>query len=254
MANRAVSRRNASHVGAFSFAGVLILYWVTGARGLVWTDPSKLTLYALGVLGAVALWRGHREPRGSTVWAWSLGGLSLLLVYAPFRLHLMLVFLLVGLVLALPVRLPARGRLGHVVFQSLLCLAVAAVLTVAGRQNLGVRVLPDRNNAFYFLCPFKGASVATQAAAKAAPTPAQSGLRSAVLRWERAVDPGTRAYLADFGACVPAGAPAVVLADFNPGAVLRLAQVVRGWRPELDIRPVAVTPHGPATVGDRWPS
>jgi hypothetical protein len=202
---------------------------------------AALLVYALGVLGAVALWRGHREPRGSAVWAWSLGGLSLLmLVYAPFRLHLMVVFLLVGLVLALPVRLPAWGRLGHVVFQAVLYLAVPAVLTVAGRQNLGVRVLPDRNNAFYFLSPFKGVGVATQAAAKAAPASARAGLRSAVLRWERALDPGTRAYLAGFGVCVPAGAPAVVLADFNPGAVLRLAQVARRWRPELDIRPVAV--------------
>jgi hypothetical protein len=32
----------------------------------------------------------------------------------------------------------------------------------------------------------------------------------------------------------------VVLSDFNPGAVLRLAQVARGWRPDLEVRPVAV--------------
>jgi hypothetical protein len=202
---------------------------------------AALLLYALGVLAAVALWRGRRERRGSAVWAWSLGGLSLLLlVYAPFRLHLMVVFLLVGLVLALPVQLSPWGRAAHVVFQAAVYVAVPAVLTVAGRQNLGVRVLPDRNNAFYFLCPFKAASVSTQAPAKAAPTFAQSSLRSAVLRWARALDPGTRAYLAGFGVCVPAGAPAVVLADFNPGAVLRLAQAARGWRPEFDIRPVAV--------------
>jgi hypothetical protein len=200
---------------------------------------AALLLYALGVFGAVALWRGRREPRGSAVWAWSLGALSLLLLtYAPYRLHLMVAFLLVGLVLALPVRLPAWGRLGHVLFQALLYLAVPAALTVAGRQNLGVRVLPGRNNAFYFLCPLKGVSGSAPEAADAAHAP--SGLRSTVRRWGRELEPGTGTYLARFGVCVPAGVPAVVLADFNPGAVLRLAQVAQGWRPELDVRPVAV--------------
>jgi hypothetical protein len=197
-----------------------------------------LLLYALGVLGIVALWRARSGTRGSTVWVWSLAAFSLLLVtYAPYRLHLMIALLLVGLLLALPVRLPAWARVGHVALQALVYLAVPTVLTIAEGQNLGVRVLPFRNNAFYFLCPVKSIRLrpVVSGATEASP-PADS--RTALQRWSMALDPGTDHYLAGFDRCAPTGAG--VVADFNPGAVLRLAQVARGWRPDLEIRPVAV--------------
>jgi hypothetical protein len=201
---------------------------------------GMLVLYALGVLGAVALWRARRESRGSPVWVWSLGALALLLLtYAPYRLHLMVGFLLVGLVLALPVRLPVGARAAHVVLQAAVYLAIPAALTVAGRQDLGVRVVPFRNNAFYFLCPVKSVRVDSRAREKEVKAPASRG-PGAYLLWRQALDPGAERYLDEFGVCVAAGAPAVVLGDFNPGAVLRLAQVARGWRPEFDVHPVAV--------------
>jgi hypothetical protein len=198
---------------------------------------AALLLYALGVLGVVALWRGRREPRGAAVWAWSLGALSLLLLgYAPYRLHLMVAFLLVGLLLALPVRLPGWARVGHVVLQALVFFAVPAVVTAAGRESLGVRVLPYRNNAFYFLCPVK--SVLFEPPVPVEPRLDTHPAWNARERWMKALDPGTGLYLAAFAPCAPTGA--VVLADFNPGAVLQLARVARGWRPDLEIRPVAV--------------
>jgi hypothetical protein len=198
---------------------------------------AALLLYALGVVGVVALWRGRRGPRPTAIWAWSLGALSLFLLgYAPYRLHLMVAFLLVGLLLAVPVRLPASARVGHVVLQALVFLAVPAVVTVAGWQSLGVRVLPYRNNAFYFLCPVK--SVLFKPPVPVGPRLDTHPAGNARERWMKALDPGTGLYLAAFAPCAPTGA--VVLSDFNPGAVLRLAQVVRGWRPDLQIRPVAV--------------
>jgi len=197
---------------------------------------TALLLYALGLAGVVALWRGRRGPHGSVAWAWSLGGLSLLLLtYAPYRLHLMVAFLLVGVLVALPVQLPAWARLGHVVLQTLLYLAVPAVLTITGRQDLGVRELPDRNNAFYFLSPVRSVRSGTPAASR---TVMSLPRESTVAHWRSALDPGAESYLAGLSDCAPERA--VVLADFNPGALLRLAQVAHGWRPDLEIRPVAV--------------
>jgi len=199
---------------------------------------SALVLYAVGLLGVVALWRGRRAPRASPAWLWSLGALLLLLLtYAPYRLHLMVAFLLVGTVLALPVRLSAWLRVAHVVLQAFVYLAVPTVLTAAGRGSLGVRVIPHRNNAFYFLCPVKSIRLrpVVSGATEVSP-PAES--RTALLRWSVALHPGTDHYLAGFDRCAPTGA--AVVADFNPGTVLRLAQVVRGWRTDLEVRPVAV--------------
>ena len=199
---------------------------------------GTLVLYALGLVGVVALWRGRRGPRGSPAWAWSLGALFLLLLtYAPYRLHLMVAFLLVGLLLALPVRVPAWARVAHVVMQALVYLAIPAVLTAAGRQSLGVRVLPHRNNAFYFLCPVKSIRFRPPFSGSLEVRP-RSDSKTALLRWNEALDPGADLYLAGVDPCAPTGA--AVVADFNPGAVLRLAQVVRGWRTDLGIRPVAV--------------
>ena len=183
---------------------------------------AALLVYGVGALGAAALWLGRREKRGSRVWTASLAVLALLLAaYAPYRLHVMAAFLTVGALLALPARLGAGARAVHVLAQVVVYLSVPALLTVAGRQGLGVRVLPGRNNAFYFLCPIKNAA------------------------WGRHLwppsalfDPGADAYVAGLGACAPPGA--AVLADFNAGAPLRLAQLARSWRRDLEVHPVAV--------------
>jgi hypothetical protein len=183
---------------------------------------AAIVLYGFGVMGIAALWRGRRDARGGPAWGMSLGALALLLAtYAPYRLHLMAIFLVVGALVALPVRLGAVARGAAVAVQALVFLAVPAVLTIAGRQDLGVRVLPFRNNAFYFLCPLKGLPDAT------------GGWGPAAL-----LDPGTERYVAALGTCAPPDA--TIVADFNPGAPLRLAQVARGWRRDLEIRPVAV--------------
>lgn len=201
-------------------------HWVTfvtlgGApRGLAL--EIVLLLYGLGAFGITALWRARREACGGKAWAISLGGLGLLLAtYAPYRLHLMVTFVLAGVLLAFPFRLPLWARAAHLVVQTLLYLSVPAALTVAGWQNLGVRLLPERNNAFYFLSPVKA-------------LPWLHGVWGPAFLF----DPGTERYVHDLGDCAPQGS--AVLADFNTGAPLRLAQYVRGWRHDLDVRPVAV--------------
>jgi hypothetical protein len=228
----------------FSASGVSTWRWHWAAFLALARVPRSgvvlgaLVLYAIGLLGVVALWRGRREPHASPAWLWSLGALLLLLLtYAPYRLHLMVVFLLVGTALALPVRLSALLRVVHLVLQTFVYLAVPAVLTATGGGSLGVRVVPHRDNAFYFLCPVKSIRLrpASSGSTEESP-PAES--RAALVRWSVALDPGTDAYLAGFDRCAPTGA--AVLADFNPGTVLRLAQVVRGWRTDLEVRPVAV--------------
>ncbi len=183
---------------------------------------AAIVAYSLGPIGLAAVWRGRREPRAGLVWGVALAAFALLLAtYAPYRLHLMAVFLIAGALLALPTRLGAAGRAAAVATQALVYLTVPAAVTIAGHQDLGVRVLPFRNNAFYFLCPLKGLPAAAR------------GWRPAEL-----LDPGTERYVAALGGCAPVGAR--VLSDFNPGAPLRLAQVARHWRPDLEIRPVAV--------------
>ena len=183
---------------------------------------AAIVLYGFGAMGIAALWRGRHDARGGAAWGVSLSALALLLAtYAPYRLHLMAIFLVVGVLVALPVRLGAIARGAAVAVQALVYLAVPAGLTIAQRQDLGVRVLPFRNNAFYFLCPLKG-------------------LPGAAGGWGPAAlfDPGTGRYVAALGTCAPPDA--TIVADFNPGAPLRLAQVARGWRRDLEIRPVAV--------------
>lgn len=186
-----------------------------------------LLLLGLGPLGVAALVRGRAGGRSCAAWAIGLGGCAVLLLgYAPYRLHLMVGFVLVGLLLATPGRLARSWRAGHVVVQAAIYLVAPALLTAAGHAGLGVRALPFRDNAFYFLCPVK--SVAAPAAREAAP----------LARLRTALDPGAGRYLAAIERCAPDGA--VVLADFNPGAVLRLAQAARGWRRDLEVRPVVV--------------
>jgi hypothetical protein len=199
----------------FAAAGAGTWGWHLGA----FVDPARvpgnavivvaLVLLALGPLGAWAVIRGVDRDISTPVWWASLGGLGvLLLVYARFRLHLLVVFLVVGLVLARSVRLPLAARLAHVAVQVGMYAAAPLVLAATGHATLGVRVLPHRENARYFLDPVRRA------------------------------DDGADRYLTEAGACLPPGA--VALADFNVGAVLRLAQVTRGWRPDVTVEPVVV--------------
>ncbi len=168
-------------------------------------------LLVLG-LGPVAVWVLARRTRLGSVaapWRWSLAVLALVLaLYAPFRLHLMAGFLLTGFVLACTPSLGVAGRVAHVGMQTGVYAVLPLILSAAGFADLGVRQLPFRDNATYFIWPVK------------------------------AFDRGPERYLEGLSACAPPGA--VVLADFNPGAMLRLAQVARLWRTDLEIRPVAV--------------
>jgi len=117
------SPQDVRFVGSVWFVGALALYWLTGARWLIWADPSKLTLYALE-----GYFPSH-NPGDHAGWTVVTGA----------------------------------------------CLRLMGGDPVAAAPRL-----------------------------------------SAVC-----------------------GAP-VVVAEFNPGAVLRLAQVVRGWRTDLEVRPIAV--------------
>ncbi len=148
----------------------------------------------------------HPSPRLAAVALVLLAGV--LTAYSPFRLHLMVGFLVVGVVLVAPPSLALRWCLLHVALQAALYGGAAAAASLAGVEDLGVRQLPGRHNARYFLWPPK------------------FGEDSA----ER--------YARELFAALPPGA--VVLADFNPGAVLRLAQVLSGLRPDVEVAPTAV--------------
>jgi hypothetical protein len=202
-------------VTGLAAAGSASWTWHAGAfLALSRLPRGVIVLVALLVLGLgpVAGWACARRTLSGCVaapWRWSLAVLVLVLaVYAPFRLHLMAGFLLTGLVLACTPSLGVAGRVAHVGVQASVYAALPLILSAAGFGGLGVRELPFRDNATYFLWPVK------------------------------AFDRGPERYLEGLSACTPPGA--AVLADFNPGAVLRLAQVARLWRTDLDIRPVAV--------------
>ncbi|NOZ78073.1 MAG: hypothetical protein GXP48_02595 [Acidobacteria bacterium] len=165
----------------------------------------------LGPLGLWSLARGKR-PSGASpsrpglVVAAAYAGL--LCLYSPFRLHLMILFLVAALLIALPPRLSRTGRVGHVCFQAAAYVLLPLILTAAGLGSLGVRRLPGRRNAWYFLCPIK------------------------------AGDHGPGRYATALLAAAPHGA--VILADFNPGAVLALVQRTRRLRPDVHLVPTAV--------------
>ncbi|HUK11860.1 MAG TPA: hypothetical protein VLW17_01045 [Thermoanaerobaculaceae bacterium] len=226
----------------FAAGGASSWRWVWGAFIAAARIPRQvplvaaLLLYALGpmVMGMLARRRGVRPP---VVWLVSLAMLTVVLAaYAPYRLHVMIGFLVVGLVLAVPLRLKAILRAGHIALQASLYLAVPALLEATGHDAIGARVLPFRDNAGYFLCPIKRGTGGIGAPGPVAEPRAHAWVRKLGLptRW----DAGAERYVAALGVCAPARA--VVIADFNVGAVLRLAQVVRAWRGDLEIEPVAV--------------
>lgn len=172
-----------------------------------------LVALALGPLGAWAL--VHREERGRGLLpgprlaAPALAVYALVLcVYAPYRLPLMALFLVVGLLLLRPPSLAPLGWALHVATQAVLLAALPLGLSAAGLGDLGVRQLPERHNAWHFLWPVKRGEA------------------------------GPERYARSLLEVAPPGA--VVLADFNPGAVLRLVQQREGLRTDVEVVPTAV--------------
>lgn len=204
------------------FAGAGWASW--GWHVATFLSPARALMGVGMLLGALALsmgplgWWGvlrrvrkggvsrHPHPAGAAI---MLALLALLLTtYSPYRLHLMVGVLVIGVVLLAPPVLSARGCLAHLVVQVALYGAAAGGAHLVGRESLGVRQLPGRDNATYFLLPPKS--------------------------WERSA----ARYAHRLLAAVPENA--VVLADFNPGAVLRLVQELEGLRSDVTIIPTAV--------------
>lgn len=172
---------------------------------------------ALAALGPLGLWGVARRVReggvsrhphpGLAVLALGLLGL-LLTAYSPYRLHLMVVFLILGVVLVAPPQLSLRACVLHLTLQAAVYGGAAVGAHLLERPTLGLRQLPGRDNARYFLWPVKWGERGPE-------------------RWA--------------GELLAAAPPqAVVLADFNPGAVLRLVQELTGVRPDVEVIPTAV--------------
>jgi hypothetical protein len=192
-----------------------------GTFSLAWHWQSFLSVPRMGKGAALlaALLAYNLGPVGGLAWAkapwrqefpaWTLLPLAFFLAsYAPFRLHLMVGFLLLGALLAKPPALSLSGAAVHGLLQPAVYFLLPTLLTAFGAATLGVRQLPGRNNASYFLCPAKA--------------------------WERSA----ATYAQELLSKAPRGA--VILADFNPGAVLRLVQVERALRPDVRIEPTVV--------------
>lgn len=214
-------------VAVRSLADPLTGYRASGLSSWTWhltwfLNPSQtakgaafmiaLLVLALGPLGLIGLNRGWRTGgaggRDRLLLA-SLGVLALTLTsYAPYRVHLMTGMLLVGIVIVSPPLLSPIERSLHLATQAALYLLLPVVAQVAGHDDLGVRRLPRRNNAWYFLCPVK------------------------------AFDRGPERYALELLTEAPAGA--AILSDFNPGAVVKLVQEQRGMREDLLVTPTAI--------------
>lgn len=175
---------------------------------------GALVCLNLGPLGLLGLLRAARRPGaaahprpGSAAVALVLLGL-VLTTYSAYRLHLMTIFLVVGLLLLVPPRLGTGLRTAHVILQAAGLVMLPVLLGLLGYQDLGVRRAPGRNAAAYFLSPVKTLGTGADQYAR-------SLLEAAPPR-------------------------AVILADFNLGAPLRLVQETEDLRPDLEIVPTAV--------------
>ncbi|MFH1175975.1 MAG: hypothetical protein V1750_01115 [Acidobacteriota bacterium] len=179
---------------------------LAGAVGL-----AAVMVLALGPVGLTEMWRQrsaspHPWPRLAAV---TLGLYAMGLTgYAPYRLPWMAGFLVVGLLLVRP---PDPGRLArwlHLVTQAGLLVMLPWGLVRVGQEDAHLRRLPGRSNAWYFLCPVKS--------------------------FEAGPEQYARALLA------ASPSEAVILADFNPGAVLRLVQQQARLRPDVQVVATAV--------------
>ncbi len=165
-----------------------------------------LLLWNLGPLGFWAWWQASPGRRAAL---WRLAVLALFLAfYAPFRLHLMVGFLLLGLLLWRPPSLTKAAVGLQLLTQTVLYLGVPWALTHWNLAGLYLRPLPYRNNAAYFLNPVK------------------------------ASDRSAHHYALELFSTAPPNA--VILADFNPGAVLKLMQETRKLRPDITVEPTVV--------------
>lgn len=165
-----------------------------------------LVLWNLGPLGLWAWWKETPGTRGTL---WPLAILAVFLAaYAPFRLHLMAGFLVLGLLLWRPPSLTTAGACLQLLVQTALYLSVPWALTRWNLAGLYLRPLPYRNNAVYFLNPMK------------------------------ATERSAHHYALELFSTAPPNA--VILADFNPGAVLKLVQETRKLRPDMTVVPTVV--------------
>ncbi|MCU0293376.1 MAG: hypothetical protein MUF10_15520 [Thermoanaerobaculaceae bacterium] len=179
---------------------------LTGAAGLV-----AVVALALGPAGLRGVWwRRGASPHPSPRLACAVLGLFAigLTGYVPYRLPWMAGFLVVGVLLVRPPDLGRLARWLHLATQAGLLVLLPWALARLGREDLHLRRLPERSNAWYFLCPVKS-------------------FESGPQRYARAL----------LAAAPP---DAVVLADFNPGAVLRLVQQEARLRPDVQVVPTAV--------------
>lgn len=179
---------------------------LTGAAGL-----AAVVALALGPCGSVGVWRGcgtapHPWPGLALV---TLGLYAFgLASYAAYRLPWMAGFLVVGLLLVRPPRLGRLARWAHVAAQAAMLVLLPWGLARFGQGDLHLRRLPERSNAWYFLCPVKR------------------------------LDTGPEAFARALLAAAPPRA--VILADFNPGAVLTLVQQQARLRGDVLVVPTAV--------------
>lgn len=185
------------HVASFLSASRLSLGAALVIGLLVWN---------LGPLGAWAWWKGV-APRRRVPWPLVALGIFLA-AYSPFRLHLMVGFLLLGVLLWKPPSLTRAGAAVQAALQVVLYFGLPSLLTHAGLGDLSLRPLPYRNNAAYFLTPTK---------------------RGELGAWR---------YALEMYSMAPPNA--MIVADFNPGAVLKLVQETRGLRPDVTVIPTVV--------------
>lgn len=177
-----------------------------GAAGL-----AAVLALALGPAGLRGVWcrRGaspHPWPRLAAI---TLGLFAICLTgYVPYRMPWMAGFLLAGVLLVRPPDLGRRARWLHLAVQAGLLVLLPWGLVRVGQEDLHLRRLPGRTNAWYFLSPVKS------------------------------FEAGPERYARTLLAAAPPGA--VILADFNPGAVLRLVQQQAKLRPDVQVVATAV--------------
>ena len=119
---------------------------------------AGVLVLALGPVGLTGMWwRASASPHPwPALAAVTLGLYALGLTgYAPYRMPWMAGFLVVGLLLVRPPDPGRRARWVHLVTQAGLLVLLPWGLGQFGQEDLHLRRLPGRSNAWYFLCPIK---------------------------------------------------------------------------------------------------